>query len=957
MRSASKMKKSVHVALPCTLMGIIVLLFFLSYPPVAKCGHDNENIIATWPSFNSDLQPDPSLTRGVLDNGLRYVIKQNAEPEHRVAAYLVVLAGSMHESDNQQGVAHFLEHMVFNGSTNYPPGTLIDYFQSIGMDFGGDTNAYTGFDQTVYHVILPTGDEHELEIGCNVLADFARGALLFDSEIDRERGVIFSEKRERDSAEYRNYVSYSDFAFKGTRYPLRWPIGKEEVLKKADHTLLKSFYDSWYRPDKMIVVLVGDLDISTAQKVIGEKFGHLRAGSVPKLEPDFGKISSKALDAFYNFDPELGTTNVSIESIWDVHPDVPTKALKKKELIQIIGDLIVGYRLEKKRENESPPFAIANYSSGIIERRIGYGSLSATTDGALWKETLASLHSVLERARLYGFTDSEVKRAKNEIYGQLKENVQTTSSQDSRKIAENIVNYLTENDVYLSPDQEKEIYAPMLAEITADDVNVSFRNIWSHPGRLVAVTGNTRLTGNAEDEILTFYKKAEKTTVANGTSPKDIIFPYLKVYDGPSAVAERREFPELKMTRYTMANGLVINCKKTNFEDNKIQLSANFGRGEVEESKAGMVIVADDVINLSGTRSLSPSALDTVLAGSSVDLSFHIGEQSTSLSGNMLSGDFEFGIQLLQALLLDPGCKEYAYKSVMQRFELMYKKLQGDMDGAMLMQVQPFLAGNNRYYGLPGWDEVRQLSFVDVKSWVEQLFTIKDLEISVVGDFDETMVVSILSKYFGGQHYNAALVRGHNDAITFPKGQILKVEVPSEIEKSTVVIAWPTDDFWDIGRTRRLSMVASILEDQIRKTIREEMGASYSPSVFSYGSRVSPHFGYILAELNVEKGKEAEIVEDVKKLVRDLRSKGVTEEELERAKKPIMTSVLENVKTNEYWLYSVLSLSVSYPEQLIWPTSIVDDISGVQLQEVTRYITQYLDNNESAVAIITSGKK
>ena len=950
------MKKSVHAVLPLALMGIIVFLFFLLYPPIAKSDHGNDNIAVTWPSYKSDLQSDPSLTRGVLDNGLRYVIKQNSEPERRVAAYLVVLAGSMHESENQQGIAHFLEHMMFNGSTHYPPGTLIDYFQSIGMDFGGDTNAYTGFDQTVYHVILPSGDEKELEFGCNVLADFARGALLLDSEIDRERGVIFSEKRDRDSAEYRNYVSYSDFAFKGTRYPLRWPIGKEEVLNKADHKLLKSFYDSWYRPDKMIVVLVGDFNISKAQQAIEKKFGHLRAGSVPKLEPDFGKIDRRGLDAFYNYDPELGTTQVSIETIWDVSPEVPTKELKKKKLIQIIGDLIVGYRLEKKRENETPPFAIAHYSSGIIERRIGYGSLSATTDGSSWKETLASLHSVLERARLYGFTDFEVKRAKNEISGELKENVQTKSSRHSRSIAENIVDDLTEDDVYLSPDQEQKLYAPMLAEITAEDVSTSFRTIWNHPGRLVAITGNTRLSGNVKNEILTFYKNEEKTPVTNGTSAEDIVFPYLKAYDGPSAVVERRQFPELQMTRYTMANGLVINCKKTAFEDNKVHVSANFGRGELEESKAGLALVADDVINLSGTSSLSPSALETVLAGSSVDLSFHIGEQSSSLSGTMLSGDFEFGAQLLQALLLDPGCKEYAYKAVMQRFELMYKKLQGDMDGAILMQVQPFLAGNSRYYGLPGWDEIRQLSFVDVTSWVEQLFTIKDLEISVVGDFDEAMVVSILSKYFGGLHFKAAPVRGRNDALTFPKGQIIKVEVSSEIEKSTVVIAWPTDDFWDIGRTRRLNIVASILEDQIRKTIREEMGASYSPTVLSYGSRVSSHFGYILAELNVEKGKEAEIIEGVKKLVRDLSNKGLTKEELERAKNPLITSVLENVKTNEYWLYSVLSLSVSYPEQLIWPTSIVDDISGVQLEELTSYITQYLDNSKSAIAIITSGK-
>lgn len=201
-----------------------------------------------WPHDGSDLRPDPAVHFGTLDNGLRYVILPNREPADRVGLYLNIQAGSLHESDSQRGYAHFLEHMLFNGTENYPPGTLVEYFQSIGMGFGSDTNAHTNFHETVYRLLLPDGSEKNLREGLLVMADYARGALLLESEVERERGIILAEKRSRDSAGYRLYEKRMRFSFAGTRVAERFPIGTEEALRKADAAGLRSFYDSWYRP-------------------------------------------------------------------------------------------------------------------------------------------------------------------------------------------------------------------------------------------------------------------------------------------------------------------------------------------------------------------------------------------------------------------------------------------------------------------------------------------------------------------------------------------------------------------------------------------------------------------------------------------------------------------------------------------------------------------------------------
>jgi len=908
-----------------------------------------------WPYQLSDLKPDPSVVRGILPNGLRYIIKKNNEPENRVAAYLAVLAGSMEEKDNEQGVAHFLEHLMFNGSTNFPPGTLIDYFQSIGMDFGGDTNAYTGFEKTVYHLILPNSDEKQLDIGCKVLADYARGALLLDTEIDRERGVIFSEKRSRDSAAYRNHVAYSEFAFKGTRYPLRMPIGKESVLKSAGHTLLKGYYDNWYRPDNMILVLVGDLDFDVATNVIATQFSKLKSAGSVQHKPGFGTLEHTGVEFFYRYDPELGKTNVSIETFWDESPETPSRNDEKEEIIQIIGNLILGYRLQRAEETIEQPYAVARYSAGVIARRIGYGSILAVTDSKSWATTMEKLHKTIESARLYGFTAKEVARAKKEIQADLEKNVQTESSLHSRVIAERIVDHLVDGDVYMSPVQERDLYTPMLDELAIEDINKGFNQIWAHPSRLISVTGDTLLGKDGKAEIRNLYDHMSKTEYEKNRDEKEIVFPYLEPSRGGGEIPQKKLYQDLGVIRYVCDNGLVINLKKTDYEPNKVRISANFGRGEQDEERQGMAIIADDVINLSGTKRLPVSDLDFILAGSSVNLSFRIGRQANSWAGATLSEDIDLFVQVLHTMLIDANFEEVAFNKVMRRFQMMYKKLDSDIDGAVLRNVQPFLAGNNTHYGLPSWETFNQITYSNMQSWVKKHLEINDLEINVVGDFDETRIMSLLQKTFGGLKLGPAPERILNEKIIFPEGEDIAVNVLSEIEKSSVILTWPTDDFWNINRTRRLSILASVLEDRIRKTVREKLGASYSPQVISYGSRMHRNYGYIQVEVNVEGGKEKFLVAEIKKLVQQLVTDGVNEEELLQAKKPVITSVLENIKTNQYWLYSVLSLSASYPEQLEWPSTIVNDIKSISVKEVDQLANKYLTNQKVAVAIVKAG--
>jgi len=316
---AKKFSKSVMIIMACLLCfstGDEVNGAFQNTADIAYSKYQAEekkpaghvDTLVLWPHEKSDLRPDPALVFKKLPNGFRFVLMENHYPKNRVSMHLNIQAGSLYEFDDEQGLAHFLEHMLFDGSTHFKPEELVKFFQSIGMQFGPDANAHTGFNETVYDILLPEGDKESLGKGLTVMKDFAEGALLLPSEIDRERRIVISEKRTRDSASYRTYVSTTRFEFPDAMISKRFPIGREEVLKNADRKPLKKFYDSWYRPEKMILVLVGDFNAELAVSLIEEQFSNLSPRAPPAKAPDLGKIHHKGIKPFYHFEKEEVST-------------------------------------------------------------------------------------------------------------------------------------------------------------------------------------------------------------------------------------------------------------------------------------------------------------------------------------------------------------------------------------------------------------------------------------------------------------------------------------------------------------------------------------------------------------------------------------------------------------------------------------------------------------------------
>jgi zinc protease len=514
-----------------------------------------------WPHEKSELQPDPSLHFGRLDNGFRYVLKKNQEPRDRVAISLNIQAGSLNETDEERGIAHFLEHMLFNGSTHFAPGELVDYFQSIGMSFGGDTNAHTSYDETVYDIILPKGTKKDIEEGLLVFSDYARGALLLEEEIDRERGVILAEKRSRDSAAYRAHVKEMEFSMRGTMIPERMPIGILATLNKADHVLMKRFYDAWYRPENMVLVMVGDFDPKEVAPLIKKQFAGLTgAGPIPPC-PEFGRLEHDANhpEFYYHHEAEMGVTETGIETLWNVKPKNDSFALQVEQLTGYVASRILQHRLDDLARKSDTPFTSARSYYGTFLDRIAYGGLGAKSDPLKWQESLILLDNTLRQALEFGFTEEELQRVQKELLADLESASLTANSRNSKKLTSTIIQSINNNRVLQSPEQEQLLFGPVLQKMKLADVERSFQKIWDHQSRLVTLNGNALL---AEKDPLVRLESVYSSAAEKKMQPysQEILqdFPYLQLKN-KQPYTSYEELPEIEGKRFVYPNGVTLN--------------------------------------------------------------------------------------------------------------------------------------------------------------------------------------------------------------------------------------------------------------------------------------------------------------------------------------------------------------------------------------------------------------
>ncbi len=913
-------------------------------------------LAADFPYQTSDLPADPAIHWGKLDNGLRYALLRNPEPKGRVSARLLVRVGSVYETENQRGLAHFLEHMAFNGSAHFPAANVVEFFQKLGMNFGGDTNASTGFDHTIYQLELPDTKPETLRESLTFFADVAGGLTLDPKEIDKERGIIFSEKRARDSVGLRTAIAEWEFLVPDTRFPQRLPIGTDEVIRTADQARFREFYDAWYRPDRMVLVLTGDLEPKDVEPLVREIFGPLTARGAAQPEPRLGHVDAPlAVEGSLHTEMEAGSTNVALEVVAPYAFEPDTAASRLKYLPRTLALHMLNRRFEILSKKEGVPFISGIV--GIAEQFDTYrnASIEMNCRPDQWPAALGVAEQELRRVLEHGFQADELAEATAEMRNDLDQAVKTAATRRSPALADEITNDLFDRSVTTHPSADQALYLPALQAVTPADCTAALRATWKEAaGRKIFVAGNVSFPEPAST-IAAAYAASAQVAVAAPAKTEQGAFAYTKF--GPAGtVATKKSVDDLGATLVSFKNGVRLNLKPTDFEAGRIRVSVRVGGGTLTMpmDQPGLALLANVAFTSGGLGQHSADDLQRLLAGRTLGLGFGAQTDAFAFGAVTNRADLLLQLQLFCAYLTDPGYRPESIRQVHKAAEQLYLQLEHTPEGPLQLEVASLLANHDPRFGLPPKDVLLSRSLDELKAWLTPQFAHGPVEIAIVGDFDPAAAISAVSQTFGALPVREAKP-GYADArkVSGLAAPIAKqYAVSTEIPKAVIRLYWPATDGRDIKLTRRLRLLTDVFEDRLRVEIREKMGGTYSPNAGADLSDTYPGYGWLIADATVAPDQTRTIADAIKAVATSLHDKGVTEEELVRAKQPILTQLRESARTNPYWLGSVLAAAQEFPERLDWSRSRYTDNESVTAAELSALAKQYLDPTKASEFIV-----
>jgi zinc protease len=900
-----------------------------------------------WPQSKSDIPADPAAVFGSLKNGFRYMILPNSEPPHRLSMRLHIAAGALMEKDDQRGLAHFLEHMVFNGTKSFKDANeLIREMQTRGIAFGAHVNAYTSFDETVYMLDLPDLKDDTMDLTFSIMRDFGDGALLSSEEIDAERGVILSEKRSRDSVSSRMQEKQFETLLPDSLISKRFPIGKEEVIENAPRARFMDFYTKYYVPSKMTFVVVGDVDAAEVEERIKANFGSMKNPETIGEDPDLGTVTTPdGLVPHIFSDPELDSTDISLLLVRPYEPVADTKESRAAKIPLVIANFIIGRRFDRLSKIENSPIANGDSSKFEMFNEVQLGSISVTAADDRWQEATPLLEQEFRRALEYGFTEAELSEAKANLLNTYNEAVKRKDSRKSETLASGIAQAVNEGTVFTTPQTSLEIVSDALDKITAEKVHEDFKAFWDAPGYHLFLSTKTA-TEDAKDELAAIYQESAEKSVEAPVARAVIPFGYTD-FGKAGEVAKTAEVEDLGITQLTLANNIRVNLKPTTFEKNRIRILARIGTGQLSQPKNKPLLnaVASAIFDGGGLGKHSNDALSEILAGRNVSSSLSIGEDTFTLSGSTTPEDLLLELQLMVASITDPGYRPEGLWQFQKQIPVLFQNLKHTTSGPA-QEMESWLHGSDSRYTIPDQTQLSNYTIDDVKSWLTPELENGYIELSIVGDFDLDKLLPDLLSTFGTlpkRNLNPSTQTIHSRTVDFPKPpQEKALTYESKIPQAVATAIWKTDGMRsNITEFRRLNVLSDIFSDRIRAEIREKLGASYSPNAGASGSDSLEGFGYLVGQSIGKPDDIPLLLKTMDTIASELAEKGATQDELERALAPTLSSLEKSLRDNSYWLSTVLSQSQADPNRLDLARSRDEDYRSITLVEVNALAKKY----------------
>ena len=913
----------------------------------------------------SDLPVDTAITYGELPNGLRYAVRENDTPTKTATLLMRIDTGSINEADETRGLAHFLEHMAFNGSENIAEGEMTKRLERFGLAFGADTNASTSFYETTYQLELPDVTEEMLDVTLGIMRETAERLTLDPGAIDDERGVIQAERRTRSNPAFKAFLDQLDFYTGHTILPDRLPIGTEATIDSVTPEQFRDFYKRYYRPEKTFITLVGDLKPEFAIQKIEEYFGDWQnvEGIAPgtKVEVDSTAISVPRTRVYS--DPEI-QTSVSLSVIKAYEDELDNAENRKISLIEGLGNRILNRRLGKMARTEDAAFIGAGVGRSNYFDVAELSSMTVNAQPEKWDAALAQGEQALRQALKYGFTQAELDEQLANIENSLKVAVQTSPTRRTPRLARQIMGAFGGESVVTTPQTSLDRFIANKPEITLETVTAAFREGWSGLETAPQLFMQTSLAlGDAEAQLEAAYVASLAVEVEPRAEEAKLTFAYENF--GPAgSVAERDRIEDLDATTVVFDNNVRLNMKKTDFEDNVIRLSARVGAGTLSaptDIAPGFEIYASNMLALSGLGAHKVDDISTIMAGKSVGVSRGLGSTVNTLSGSTTPEDLALQLKLMTAYATDPGYRPEAQAQYDKYIRSWYPTLDSTPGGVASRDIGRILRSGDARWGIPSEEAMLDVDFDLIKKWMDENVLNGAIEITAVGDFEEEALIQAVAESFGALPERPATPYKPDPSLTalkFPKSssEPTILRHAGDAETARLYVYWPSPDASDSKRSRETGMLSDLLQLRMTDVLREEEGATYSPSVFRVASRLFPDFGYIGTQLEVSPDRIDEMADKIREVAAEFKSGDMDEDLFNRAMKPTLESLETSLESNGLWM-SVLSQAQTDPEVIARFRTRDEAYQNMTVEDLIPLAAEVFENSDSLeIQILPEGQ-
>ncbi len=898
-------------------------------------------------TLDQTVPVDPLITVGRLPNGFRYYIRENRQPQARAELRLVVNAGSVLEDEDQRGLAHFVEHMSFNGTLHFPRQNVGGFMQSLGMRFGAHVNANTSFDETVYHLQIPTGNAAVIDRSLLILEDWAHNVTFDPVEIDKERGVILEEWRLGLGADERIQDAQFPVLLKGSRYAERLPIGRPEIIQNVNHDRLKQFYADWYRPDLMAIVAVGDFDKSTIEAQIRSHFGSIPVASSPKPRLAYAVPDQSGTVYSVITDPEATFTRISVSSKMAARPQESIGAYRQHMVERLFSAMLTG-RLDEIAQAPNAPFLKARTDRGLFVRTAEVTTMDALVATGSVERGLASLFTEIDRVARFGFTATELNREKLNLQRGLQQSVIEKDKSTSGPLADEFVRNFIQAEPIPGIVYEYGLNQRFMPEITLAEVNAVARDWMPNRNRVVAITAPAKDRASLPTEakmaaVINAAGGAPLTAYVDRTSTQ----PLLSRLPSAGAIATASTTEALGITEWRLSNGVRVVLKPTTFKQDEILFRAVSPGGTSLASDPDFISAdtASMVIAQGGLGGLSRIDLEKVLAGTTAVVRADIGETAEGLAGGASSKDLETMFQLVYLTFTAPRADPVAFGVLIDQLKVTLANQSATPETVFDEALDAALSQNHVRAQPLTPARLTQMNLDKSLAFYKDRFSdASDFTFVFVGSFDLATMKPLVERYLGSL---PALRRNEfpKDLGIRPPPGIVQRQLKSGIApRSQVSIvfsgAFENDEMHRVvART-----MGDALAGNLQRTLREDLGGTYGVSVVTSFTK-RPTAEYRLAiNFACDPARTESLVRSAFQVIEEFKRVGPGEGQVADARTGFMRDFETNSGRNDY-LLNRLAFKYEFGEdikEVFNMQPFYDQLTVPRLRDAAR---AYLDTN------------